>query len=168
MSRKGKANKVDASGSAGDAGATSAPRQPLDAGAGKASEKGRTKAPSGKGLPASAGTTDLMGRPIARKRPGSATGPTPRVSKADKARIERLRQLAIDIAREATGPGMVLICNPTTEPPPLAKSELLYDRCRWCETDIYYDRLMPSPPDITRVCTACGLLLLEAQKKGGN
>jgi hypothetical protein len=40
--------------------------------------------------------------------------------------------------------------------------------CAWCQKAIYYDRKMPSPPDITRVCIPCGLLLLEAQKKGAN
>ena len=47
-------------------------------------------------------------------------------------------------------------------------SELLYDTCRWCQVDIYYDRLMPSRPDLMRVCLKCGILLLEADQKGAN
>ena len=66
------------------------------------------------------------------------------------------------------GSGTVLICNAATESTPLPKSELLYDKCGWCMVEIYYDRKMPSPDDITRVCIPCGLLLLEAQRKGAN
>jgi hypothetical protein len=83
-------------------------------------------------------------------------------------RIEAIRQLAVDIAVRNHGPGMVLICNPATEPSPLPPTELLHDRCAWCGIAIYYDRKMPSPADITRTCIACGLLLLEAEKKGHN
>ena len=50
----------------------------------------------------------------------------------------------------------------------LPLEELLYDRCRWCEVDIYYDRLMPAPLGLVRVCIACGVMLLEAEKKGKN
>lgn len=86
----------------------------------------------------------------------------------DPARIERIRQFALDLARLTVEPGAVMICNPISEPSALPAKELLYDRCRWCTTDIYYDRLMPSPPDITRVCLACAVLLADAQKKGAN
>lgn len=86
----------------------------------------------------------------------------------DPARIERIRQFALDLARLSVEPGAVMICNPISEPSALPAKELLYDRCRWCATDIYYDRLMPSPPDLTRVCLACAVLLADAQKKGAN
>ena len=83
--------------------------------------------------------------------------------------VEAIRQLALDLARKgAAEPGTVMICNPISEPSALPAKELLYDRCGWCNTDIYYDRLMPSPPDLKRVCLACGILLLEAEKKGAN
>jgi hypothetical protein len=85
-----------------------------------------------------------------------------------KANIEAIRRLAVEIAEQNAGPGTVLICNLATEPTPLPKSELLDDHCAWCQKAIYYDRKMPSPADITRVCIPCGLLLLEAQKKGAN
>jgi hypothetical protein len=68
-----------------------------------------------------------------------------------------------DLAEDA-----VLICHPVGQPSALPASELLYDTCRWCETDIYYDRLMPSRPDLMRVCLKCGIMLLEAEKKGAN
>ena len=82
--------------------------------------------------------------------------------------VEAIRQFALELARKGAGPDAVLICNPISEPSALPAKELLYDRCRWCETDIYYDRLMPSPPDLMRVCLKCGVLLLEAEKKGKN
>ena len=58
-----------------------------------------------------------------------------------------------------------MVCNPISEP---AALPFLYDRCRWCETDIYYDRLMPILPDLTRVCPACYVLSAENQKEGAN
>ena len=73
-----------------------------------------------------------------------------------KARIDALRRLAVEIAEQNAGPGTVLICNLATEPAPLPKQELLDDHCAWCGEAIYYDRKMPSPPDITRVCVPCG------------
>ncbi len=82
--------------------------------------------------------------------------------------INAIRKLAVEIAEQNAGPGTVLICNRATEPTPLPKKELLDDVCAWCDEAIYYDRKMPSPPDITRVCVPCGILLLEAQKKGAN
>ena len=86
-----------------------------------------------------------------------------------RVQVEAIRQLALDLARKgAAEPGTVMICNPISEPSALPAKELLYDRCGWCNTDIYYDRLMPSPPDLKRVCLACGILLLEAEKKGAN
>ena len=85
-----------------------------------------------------------------------------------KTTINAIRRLAVEIAEKNAGPGTVLICNRATEPTPLPKSELLDDVCAWCGEAIYYDRMMPSPLDSTRVCIPCGLLLLEAQKKGAN
>ena len=85
-----------------------------------------------------------------------------------RTQIEAIRQFALELARQGAEPGSVMICNPISEPSALPAKELLYDRCRWCDTDIYYDRLMPSPPDLMRVCLACGVLLLKAEKKGAN
>jgi hypothetical protein len=85
-----------------------------------------------------------------------------------KQQIDAIRLLAITMAGPDLGSDAVMICNPITEEPALPLSELLYDRCKWCEVDIYYDRLMPSPPGMMRVCLKCGILLLEADRKGAN
>ena len=82
--------------------------------------------------------------------------------------VERIRQLAIDIARREAQPGMMLVCNPISEPTPLPPTELLYDTCAWCDTAIYYDRLMPSPPDTKRICIQCFVTLRQAEEKGAN
>jgi hypothetical protein len=88
--------------------------------------------------------------------------------KLSKKQIDAIRLLAIAMAGPDLGSDAVMICNPITEEPALPLSELLYDRCKWCEVDIYYDRLMPSPLGMMRVCLKCGILLLEAEKKGAN
>jgi hypothetical protein len=88
--------------------------------------------------------------------------------KLSKRQIDAIRQLAIAMAGPDLGSDAVMICNPITEEPALPISELRYDTCRWCEVDIYYDRLMPSPPGMMRVCLNCGILLLEAEKRGAN
>jgi hypothetical protein len=84
--------------------------------------------------------------------------------------IDAIRQFAVALAEDGLGSDedTVLICNRITEAPAIPLSELLYDKCRWCESDIYYDRLMPSPPGMMRVCVPCGIMLLEADKKGRN
>ena len=92
----------------------------------------------------------------------------PGLTGLDPKRVALIREFAIELARRAVEPGVVMICNPITEPSALPAKELLYDRCRWCDKDIYYDRMMPSPPDIQRVCIACYLLMAEAEKKGAN
>ena len=62
---------------------------------------------------------------------------------------------------------MVMICNRITEPRvPIAN--LRYDTCRWCEAEIYYDRLMPSPLTWCASAFPCGVMLLDADKKGRN
>ena len=85
-----------------------------------------------------------------------------------KQQVDAIRLLAITMAGPDLADDAVLICNPVGEPSALPPSELLYDTCRWCEIDIYYDRLMPSRPDLMRVCVKCGIMLLEAEKKGAN
>jgi hypothetical protein len=88
--------------------------------------------------------------------------------KLNKQQIDAIRLLAITMAGPDLGDDAVMICNPITEEPALPVSELLYDTCKWCDVDIYYDRLMPSPPGMMRVCVKCGIMLLEAEKKGAN
>jgi hypothetical protein len=85
-----------------------------------------------------------------------------------KQQVDAIRLLAITMAGPELAEDAVLICNPVGQPSALPPSELLYDTCRWCETDIYYDRLMPSRPDLVRVCLKCGIMLLEAEQKGAN
>jgi hypothetical protein len=141
------------------------------------------KQPQATGKPAQASGKQSASRKQPRKKPRvgpgkrPTTGNRPMTSKPEtgwddwnlqERRIDLIRKLAVDIAEANPGPGMVLICNPSTEPSPLPKAELLDDHCAWCNVAIYYDRKMPSPADITRVCIACGLLLLEAEKKGHN
>jgi hypothetical protein len=82
--------------------------------------------------------------------------------------VDAIRLLAITMAGPELADDAVMICNPVGEPAALPQSELLYDTCRWCNVDIYYDRLMPTRPDLMRVCLKCGILLLEADKKGAN
>ena len=124
----------------------------------KAASKGKTK---------SQGLTGGKGLPGVKAVPGTGRGSGTRTD-LSPFQIEAIRQLALDLARKGAGPDAVLICNPISEPSALPAKELLYDRCRWCETDIYYDRLMPSPPGLMRVCLTCGVLLMEAEKKGAN
>ena len=90
--------------------------------------------------------------------------------KLSKGQIDAIRKFAVNLAQADvdSGEDTVLICNRISEPPAIPLTELRYDRCRWCETEIYYDRLMPSPPGIMRVCVPCGIMLLEADKKGRN
>lgn len=76
--------------------------------------------------------------------------------------IDAIRRLAVEIAEKNAGPGTVLIRHRATEPTPLPKNELLDDVCAWCTDAMYYDRKMPNPTDITRVCAPCGTLLLDA------
>src|SRR5688572_15560653 len=65
-----------------------------------------------------------------------------------KREIDAIRQFAVALAEDGLGSDedTVLICNRITETPGIPLSELLYDKCKWCDSDIYYDRLMPSPP----------------------
>jgi hypothetical protein len=88
--------------------------------------------------------------------------------KLTKQQVDAIRLLAITMAGPELADDAVMICNPVGEPSAIPQSELLYDTCRWCNVDIYYDRLMPSRPDLMRVCVKCGILLLEAEKKGAN
>lgn len=90
--------------------------------------------------------------------------------KMSKGEVDAIRQFAVALAENdlGTDEDLVLICNRATEPSPIPITELLYDTCRWCEADIYYDRLMPSPPEMVRVCIPCGIMLLDADKKGRN
>jgi hypothetical protein len=103
----------------------------------------------------------------ARKRsPIDAARPT----KLSRGEVDAIRQLAIALAENELGTDedLVMNCNRITEPPAVPLADLLYDTCRWCEAEIYYDRLMPSPPDLVRVCMPCGIMLLDAEKKGRN
>lgn len=88
--------------------------------------------------------------------------------KLTKQQVDAIRLLAITMAGPELADDAVMICNPVGEPAAIPQSELLYDNCRWCNVDIYYDRLMPTRPDLMRVCVKCGILLLEAEKKGAN
>jgi len=99
------------------------------------------------------------------KQGGPADDPKHRLGKQQ---VDAIRLLALTMAGPELADDAVMICNPISEPPALPVSELLYDRCKWCEVDIYYDRLMPSRPDLMRVCLTCGIMLLEAEKKGAN
>lgn len=87
-----------------------------------------------------------------------------------KREIDAIRQFAVALAEDGLGTDedTVLICNRMTETPAIPITELLYDTCKWCDAEIYYDRLMPSPPGMVRVCVPCGIMLLEADKKGRN
>jgi hypothetical protein len=103
----------------------------------------------------------------ARKRsPLDAAG----VKNLSKGQVDAIRQLAVALAENdlTDDEDPVLICNRATEPAAIPITELLYDTCRWCEADIYYDRMMPSPPNMIRVCVPCGIMLLDAEKKGRN
>lgn len=84
--------------------------------------------------------------------------------------VDAIRKLALALAEDGLGTDEdnVLICNRITEPAAIPITELLYDHCAWCDAEIYYDRLMPAPPNLVRVCVPCGILLLEADKKGRN
>ena len=90
--------------------------------------------------------------------------------KLSKLEVDAIRQFAVALAEKDlhTDEDLVMICNRTTEPAAIPISELLYGTCRWCEADIYYDRMMPSPPGLMRVCVPCGIMLLEAENKGRN
>jgi hypothetical protein len=114
--------------------------------------------------------------PLARQALLSAARPTPVGAdaggkrKLSKQQVDAIRQFAVAMAQDdlRSDEDTVLICNRISEPPAIPLTELLYDTCRWCAADIYYDRLMPNPPDIVRVCVPCGIMLLEADKKGRN
>jgi hypothetical protein len=114
--------------------------------------------------------------PLARQALLSAARPTPVGAdaggkrKLSKQQVDAIRQFAVAMAQDdlRSDEDTVLICNRIGEPPAIPLTELLYDTCRWCAADIYYDRLMPNPPDIVRVCVPCGIMLLEADKKGRN
>src|SRR5215216_2710241 len=80
----------------------------------------------------------------ARKRsPLDAAG----VKNLSRGQVDAIRQLAVALAENdlTDDEDPVLICNRATEPAAIPITELLYDTCRWCEADIYYDRMMPSP-----------------------
>ena len=141
---------------------------------GAPTEKAKSAAPGSKGnapKPAKAKppskSKKLEIAPIAREALLSARRPK---SPLDSARtkpmtareVDAIRKLALALAEDGLGTDEdnVLICNRITE--------LLYDRCIWCDAEIYYDRLMPAPPNLVRVCVPCGILLLEADKKGRN
>ena len=126
---------------------------------------GDNSAPKGKTI--SQGTTASKGHSKAKAGTGAKAVSGAR-GDLSPIKAQAIRQFALDLARKGAGPDTVLICNPISEPSALPAKELLYDRCRWCETDIYYDRLMPSPPDLMRVCLPCGVLLIKAEKKGAN
>ena len=70
--------------------------------------------------------------------------------------------------RPGHGQDNVLICNRITEPAAIPITELLYDRCIWCDAEIYYVALDAGAANLVRVCVPCGILLLEADKKGRN
>ncbi len=147
------------------------PRKPKRAAPEAGAKDGGSTAAKGsagaKGTAGASKTAGARGSAGAGKSAGAKAMPGTR-SDLSPLQVEAIRQLALDLARKGAGPDAVMICNPTSEPSALPAKELLYDRCRWCETDIYYDRLMPSPPDMMRVCLKCGILLLEAEKKGKN
>jgi hypothetical protein len=84
--------------------------------------------------------------------------------------VDAIRKFALALAEDGLGTDEdnVLICSRITEPAAIPITELLYDRCTWCDEEIYYDRLMPAPPNLVRVCVPCGIMLLEADKKGRN
>jgi hypothetical protein len=107
-------------------------------------------------------------RPAADDRASGGKGESGDTRNLSKQQVDAMRLLAITMAGPDLAEDAVLICNPVGQPSALPASELLYDTCRWCETDIYYDRLMPSRPDLMRVCLKCGIMLLEAEKKGAN
>ena len=90
--------------------------------------------------------------------------------KLTKKQLAALRQLAVDLANAALAEDddTVLVCNPVTEPAFFPIEDQRFDTCKWCNVDIYYDKMMPSPIGLVRVCVPCGRLLLEAQKKGAN
>ena len=91
--------------------------------------------------------------------------------KLSKGEADAIRQFAIALAEKdlmSDDEDLVMICNRITEPPGIPLTELLYDNCRWCEAEIYYDRLMPSRAEMIRVCVPCGIMLLDAEKKGRN
>jgi hypothetical protein len=126
--------------------------------------------------PKSRSSKKLEISPLARQALLSAARPTPvgevagGKRKLSKQQVDTIRQFAVAMAQDdlRSDEATVLICNRISEPPAIPLTELLYDTCRWCAADIYYDRLMPNPPDIVRVCVPCGIMLLEADKKGRN
>lgn len=132
----------------------------------------KSGAPSSKPDPKKSKPLEMS--PIARQVLENARNRSPldaaSLKKLSKREVDAIRQLAVALAENELGTDedLVLICNRITEPPAVPLSELLYDACRWCEAEIYYDRLMPSPPDLVRVCVPCGIMLLDAEKKGRN
>jgi hypothetical protein len=82
--------------------------------------------------------------------------------------INRIRKLALALAQRTAEAGSIMVCFRTSEAPMLPLTELLYDRCAWCDADIYYDRQMPSPPDLKRICIECYAVLQAAEKRGAN
>jgi hypothetical protein len=126
--------------------------------------------------PASGSTGRSTGKiELAGPRPGAKVSPKPEKKSTPEVRhdlpkrqVDAIREFALTLADQAIDPDAIMICNPISEPAALPLSELLYDRCRWCNVEIYYDRLMPAPLGLMRVCVKCGIMLLEADKKGGN
>lgn len=90
--------------------------------------------------------------------------------KLTKKQLAALRQLAVDVANAALAEDndTVLACNPVSELAFFLIEDQRFDMCKWCVVDIYYDKMMPGPPGLVRVCVPCGRLLLEAQKKGAD
>ena len=140
----------------------------------KSTRKPATPGPkSGKSEPKK--SKPLQMSPIARALLESARKRSPldaaSLKKLPQREVDAIRALAIAMAENelsADDDDMVMICNRITEPPAVPLADLRYDTCRWCEAEIYYDRLMPSPPDLVRVCVPCGIMLLDADKKGRN
>jgi hypothetical protein len=149
-------------------------RKPVTPGAkAGATDKVKTATPAGPKAGKS-GSKKLEISPIARQALMNARNRSPidaaGAKKLSKREVDAIRQFAVALAENELGTDedLVLICNRITEPPAVPISELRYDTCRWCEAEIYYDRLMPSPPDLVRVCVPCGIMLLDAEKKGRN
>ena len=90
--------------------------------------------------------------------------------KLTKKQLAAIRQLAVDLANAALAEDddTVLVCNVLSEPAYFPPEDQRFDTCKWCNVDIYFDKMMPSPFGLVRVCVPCGVLLLEAQKKGAN
>lgn len=90
--------------------------------------------------------------------------------KLTKKQLDAIRKLAVEMANQALSEDddTVLVCNLVSEPTYFPPEDQRFDRCKWCMAEIYYDKAMPSPFGLTRVCVPCGVLLMKAQKNGRN